>query len=280
MKKVCLALSFFLYSHALFAQFVLSGTNLYTQNTGNVGIGNGSAFNAPYKFHVYDNSGVGFTGVGINPGSSISDNPMLMAIKSSAGVNGFLIRTHTADAGHGQSAIFLSFSNGQGNGKISMMSNMIDIRTGVNYTDDITNSTAGTSALYINNAQQVGIGTTNPGTKKLAVEGAIGARSVIVTVQNPWPDYVFKKDYSLPSLKSIEAYIQANAHLPGMPSAGEIVKTGLDLGYTQSKLLEKIEELTLYTIQLEKKVNELTADNKKIENLQQQINELKKVLQK
>jgi hypothetical protein len=267
-------------AHLLFAQFLTSGTNLYNNNTGNVGIGNGTLFNAQFKFQVYDNSGVGVTGVAVDPGSTIFANPTLLAVKSGIGSNGFIIRSQATDSYRGQSALFLNFSNGQGNGFISMMSNAIDIRTGVNYTDNITNGSFGTSAMYINNLQQVGIGTTNPGTNKLAVEGTIGARAVKVTLQNPWPDYVFNTGYTLPSLKTLEAYIQVNSHLPGLPSAAEVEKTGVDLGSTQARLLEKVEELTLYAIQLEKRVDQLTEENKKIEDLRQQMDELKKALKK
>ncbi|HWK08192.1 MAG TPA: hypothetical protein VNS58_31405 [Puia sp.] len=121
------------------------------------------------------------------------------------------------------------------------------------------------SACFLTNGN-VGIGTTNPGTNKLAVEGTIGARKVIVTLSNPFPDYVFKPGYELPSLKSVEKYIAANGRLQDMPSADSVAQHGLDLGNTQAKLLEKIEQLTLYTIDLQKQVGDM----------QKQIDELKK----
>lgn len=111
---------------------------------------------------------------------------------------------------------------------------------------------------------QVGIGTSTPGSNALAVEGSIGARKVIVTLANPFPDYVFKPGYSLPSLNSLSRYIKANHHLPEMPSADSVEKKGLDLGSNQTLLLKKIEELTLYVLQQQK---ELTALKKKIRQL-------------
>lgn len=109
---------------------------------------------------------------------------------------------------------------------------------------------------------KVGIGTTNPGTFKLAVEGKIGAREVKVTLQNPWPDYVFNNNYKLRSLYNLEQYIMANKHLPGMPSAEEVNKDGgIELGQMNAKLLEKIEELTLHLIELNKKVEKLEKKN-------------------
>jgi hypothetical protein len=65
----------------------------------------------------------------------------------------------------------------------------------------------------------VGIGTTNPGSFKLAVEGTIGARDVTVT-SAPWSDYVFRPGYRLRPLSDVGAYIQTNGHLPDIPSPG------------------------------------------------------------
>ena len=131
------------------------------------------------------------------------------------------------------------------------------------------------AACFLANGN-VGIGTLNPGTNKLAVEGTIGARKVVVSLSNPFPDYVFQPGYRIPSLKSVEEYIGANKHLPDMPTADSVAKNGLDLGNMQTKLLEKIEQLTLYTIDLQKQVETLRAENKKFADLQQQIDELKK----
>jgi hypothetical protein len=102
----------------------------------------------------------------------------------------------------------------------------------------------------------VGIGTTDPGSYKLAVEGNIGARDVIVT-NSPWSDYVFQPGYRLRPLNEVGAYIQANHHLPGIPSEAEVKEKGVSLGDMQSKLLAKIEELTLHMIQQQKENQEL-----------------------
>jgi hypothetical protein len=101
----------------------------------------------------------------------------------------------------------------------------------------------------------MGIGTTNPGQYKLAVEGNLGARKVIVTKAS-WADYVFEPIYKLPSLKEVEQFIKQNKHLPDVPSAKEVEKNGLDLGDNQAILLKKIEELTLYVIEQNKKLEE------------------------
>jgi hypothetical protein len=99
----------------------------------------------------------------------------------------------------------------------------------------------------------VGIGTLNTGDYKLAVEGTIGARKVKVT-QQAWADYVFDGNYKRLSLSELENYIRINRHLPGIPTEAEVKKDGVDVGEMNKKLLEKIEELTLYLIELKKEV--------------------------
>jgi hypothetical protein len=112
------------------------------------------------------------------------------------------------------------------------------------------------------NNGNVGIGTTNPGSFKLAVEGKIGAREVQVTLANPFPDYVFDSKYKLRDLASLESYINQNKHLPNVPSAAEVEKNGgIELGSMNAKLLEKVEELTLYIIEINKKVEKLEKEN-------------------
>ncbi len=108
----------------------------------------------------------------------------------------------------------------------------------------------------------VGIGTASP-TEKLSVNGNIRARKITVTLTG-WPDYVFQPGYRLPALGDIEAFIQQNGHLPDMPPAEKVEKEGLDLGEMNKKLLQKIEELTLYLIEMDKKNKALEADMKRL----------------
>ncbi len=120
--------------------------------------------------------------------------------------------------------------------------------------------------LYNSNTGNVGIGTTNP-VAKLTVQGNILASSIKVAVPGSanWSDYVFAKEYQLQPLEEVEAFIKKNQHLPNVPSAAEMVKEGNDLGKTDAKLLEKIEELTLYVIEMKKTINSL---NNKIQELE------------
>ena len=108
--------------------------------------------------------------------------------------------------------------------------------------------------LNLNSNGNVGIGTTSP-AYKLSVNGAIRAKEVII--DTGWSDYVFDKDYRLAPLNEVELHIKKNGHLPGIPSSAEVKEKGISLGEMQSKLLAKIEELTLHQIALEKENHEL-----------------------
>jgi hypothetical protein len=116
-------------------------------------------------------------------------------------------------------------------------------------------------------AGSIGIGTTTPGSYKLAVEGKIGAREIRVTNENPWADFVFKPDYKLPTLQEVEAFIKEKGHLPGIPSANEVKKEGYDMSKMDASLLQKIEELTLHVIELNKKVEALAEENKQLKKV-------------
>jgi hypothetical protein len=118
----------------------------------------------------------------------------------------------------------------------------------------------------------IGVGTENP-SFKLDVNGTIHAKEVKVDLNFP-ADYVFKSDYKLMPLTEVEQFVKTNRHLPEIPSATEIKENGLNMGEMQNKLLQKIEELTLYTIEQNKKIIELEKQNAKINALEEKIKKL------
>ncbi len=108
----------------------------------------------------------------------------------------------------------------------------------------------------------VGIGTTDTKGYKFAVNGSVIANSITVKVY-PWADYVFKRGYQLPSLTDVKTYIDQNHHLPEIPSEQEVAQNGINLGEINRLLLKKVEELTLYLIEKDKKEKEQEAVNQK-----------------
>ncbi len=109
------------------------------------------------------------------------------------------------------------------------------------------------------NTGNVGIGTADPGTYRLAVNGNIHAKEVKVDMTG-WADYVFADGYRLPSLEEVKKHIEEKGHLINVPSAKEVEANGIGLGEMDRLLLEKIEELTLYIIQQEKRIIALERD--------------------
>lgn len=115
----------------------------------------------------------------------------------------------------------------------------------------------------MNLSGNVGIGTTNPGSYRLAVNGGIHSQSVNVDLTG-WSDYVFKKEYQLPTLNEVKTYIDQNHHLPDMPSEAQVIKNGINLGEMNKLLTKKVEELTLYLIDKDKQVVLLQDEVKRL----------------
>ncbi len=104
------------------------------------------------------------------------------------------------------------------------------------------------------------IGTTaTPSGYKLAVDGKAICTELLVRLVPNWPDYVFKKEYKLPGLDEVETFIKKNNHLPGIPAAATVESSGLNIGEMQKLQMQKIEELTLYIIELKKEIETLKA---------------------
>ncbi|MFL9483222.1 hypothetical protein ACI6Q2_10640 [Chitinophagaceae bacterium LWZ2-11] len=126
-------------------------------------------------------------------------------------------------------------------------------------------SNTNSDGIFLINTGNVGIGTSTP-SDKLSVNGNIRSKKITVTQQN-WPDYVFDSSYTLQPLSQVEQFIKDNKHLPDVPSAKEVADKGLDVGDNQAILLKKIEELTLYMIEQNKKIELLKEENEKIKKI-------------
>lgn len=120
-----------------------------------------------------------------------------------------------------------------------------------------------TEVMRILSGGNVGIGTITP-SGKLSVNGKIRTKEIKVETAN-WPDYVFLPSYKIPTLIEIEKYIKENGHLPWIPSAVEVEKNGVELCDISSKLLQKIEELTLHLIEKDKIITGLLERVDKLE---------------
>lgn len=241
------------------AQWTISGTNIYNNNSGNVGIGTGTT--TPTTKLQVNNGVLNITGTNSWGGSMAVFGPT-----SSTDLNAWGIENTPSAAGglnfwrpwngqpnSGNYFLYLKHSNGN-----------VGIKT--------NNPTAG---LTVNSNVLIGdpATVTLPTGYKLYVQQGILTEKVRVAVVGSanWADYVFAKEYKLKSLKDVESFIIANKHLPNVPSADAMVKDGLDVAKMDAKLLEKIEELTLYLIDQDKKITKLSAQN---ELLQSQLTKL------
>jgi hypothetical protein len=250
MKRNCVLLGFLMLSNFAFSQ-----TNVLN-STGNVGIG---TLTPLAKLNVAVGAG-GTNGiVGLMIGS-ISNYPSLeLGIENN--YEG-MIRTYGND-------LKIYAGNWRTLGATATEDHAMYF-----YTSKSGSPNWSTAKMVLNHEGNVGIGTTNP-TEKLAVNGKIRAKEI--KVETGWADFVFAKDYKLPTLQETEKHIKEKGHLPGIPSAAEVEKNGVELGDMNKKLLQKIEELTLYLIEMKKENEKVNVINKEYEKrLQRLENRLKK----
>ena len=124
----------------------------------------------------------------------------------------------------------------------------------------IVGSSASTNGLFVgtNGNVRIGDGSGNP-SKALEVNGIVRSKEVLVEITG-WSDFVFEKDYKLMSLAEVEQFVKQHGHLPDVPSANEVEENGIGLGEMNALLLQKIEEMTLHLIEMEKRIQELESD--------------------
>ncbi len=149
----------------------------------------------------------------------------------------------------------------------------LDVNGSMNATSIFLNGSAITSSQWTTltndisyTTGNVGIGTTNTQGYMLAVAGNVIAEGVKVELEGNWPDFVFEKEFNLMELDEVKKFINKNRHLPNIPSAKNVKQNGIDLGIMDAKLLQKIEELTLYIIRQQEEIDSLKTANLAITN--------------
>lgn len=215
---------------------------------GNVGVGT----NTPFSKLSIDGS--------VTLNGSLNNTMSRPAVLPGTLANGE-IRSHSG-AGNLYDDGFLRVS--AGGGTTPGIKSYIDLSgysTVPDMNGNIVFGTSGTERMRIDRNGYVGIGTISPDSK-LAVNGTIHSKEVKVDILG-WPDYVFKKEYDLPTLEEVEKHIVEKGHLENIPSADEVLTNGIHLGEMNAKLLQKIEELTLYMIEM-KKENEIVKKENKL----------------
>lgn len=168
-----------------------------------------------------------------------------------------------ADGGH----LVLGYTSGT---NLALDNNEIMARNNGAESPLYLQGSGGDILMIPNESGTVGIGVTSnnylPAGYLLAVDGKIISEEIRVEMSGDWPDYVFESDYQLTPLDELELQINDFGHLPGIPAAADIEANGFELGDMQKRMMEKIEELTLYLIEA----------NKQIQNLEQKVDLLEK----
>ncbi len=254
--KIILIAVLFISAYSASAQWSTNGSNVY-YNGGNVGIGTStpsSALNIYSPSTAYLNIESPYSGTGspaynisaINLKNTTTGDLLYIGLRKRQGAHDMVQSVYDASTSTWREFIYFNF----GTRKYEMRAGVADAEF------------KNTGNILFNNTGALGIGTGTtviPVGTKLAVNGKVLATEVQVALVANWADYVFDEDYNLKPLSEIENFIKENKHLPDVPSANQIAKNGVNLGEMDAILLQKIEELTLYMIDL-KKENELLKE--------------------
>ena len=232
-----------LYPYANLLAFGNNGGACLLANSGNVGLAIFKGGTTKLKFHVnYLSENVGLGG-NAEPMSQIHIN---------SAISGDTLKITNSGSGHTRTDGLDIRMTGNTAAIINRENNSLDLGTN------------NVSHMRIAADGKISMGSvTTPAGYKLYVESGILTEKVKVAVKTSgeWSDYVFAPEYKLTKLPEVEAFIKSHQHLPGVPSAEEVVANGIDMAKMDAKLLEKVEELTLHLIEM----------NKKMEAMQQKL---------
>jgi hypothetical protein len=285
MKKAILFLGAILFANSMFSQFTPTGTLLTDSKfrSGAIGLGYTTAptfgtnklmVNGDFKLdlgRVLIGNTINLNDTGTNWGLK-SDKPILIAnsifpllrVYSTNTTSNGMGMDFAIATGVGNFSNFATIGDAIINANVTGSLLIVNERNGnIKFETGLAGSTAKVQ-MMIDNTGNIGIGTgstaLNP-LEKLAVNGLIHTKEVKVDLLN-WPDYVFEPSYTLIPLNELEQKIIAYKHLPEIPSAKEVEENGVLLGEMNKKLLQKVEELTLYMIQMNKEIELLKANAK------------------
>ncbi len=228
------------------------------------------------KFVVMENGNVGIGVQNSDPG--LANTRLIVSDLSPTQVDLNVRGFHLIDGR--DASLLLGRETGAQYGEWGIEYNEYSLQPGLNFWKPDGSNNFGNYFMFLTDSGKVSIGLdpNNPDTYKgdyrLYVEGGIMTKKVKVAIpySTSWADYVFADDYKLMPIDEVEAFINENGHLPNVPSAEEVVESGIDIAKMDAKLLEKIEELSLYVIDLNKENQELRSI---LKDLKQQVEALK-----
>lgn len=215
----------------------VSAGRLSTSGNNNTFVGYGGGYGAA--------TGNDNVSVGYNSGLNVS-----------AGSTNTFLGAYSGYAAAGSNNVFIGYRAGYNEGTSGKLYIDNTDTTAPLIYGDFTND-----RLAVNGVMAIGT-MAMPSGYKLAVAGKLITEEAVIKLQANWPDFVFDDNYVLPSFAELEKYIRAHKHLPGVPTAAEVKENGVSLGEMNAILLQKLEELTLEMIRLEKRVKELEGKGK------------------
>lgn len=239
-----------------YLSFYTAGTNasnmaekMRITTSGSVGIG---IADPEAKFHVLDDVAIG---------SSVNDKTRLSSVTGNAGGNKVSQSTWLYRSSAGSDWLSTSIHDGI-SVDASFKSPGTDTKTWWGRQPYLDVQTWGNAATTYMSLEQ---GKLCIGAKRsvahpnamLSVDGKIVCKDLYVTASSDWPDFVFEKNYKLAKLSEVRAYYEANKHLPNVPTASEIEEKGINMSEMSAIQMQKIEELTLYIIQLKDEIESL-----------------------